>query len=88
MISKSDFKDRLRSLRNERRETQSQVGAAIGIGERHYQKFEAGDNFPNAHWRIILGCLWIISWAAQTSNKYRAKARKPALFWSKNAGFL
>ncbi len=48
MISKSDFKDRLRSLRNERRETQSQVGAAIGIGERHYQKFEAGDNFPNA----------------------------------------
>lgn len=48
MISKSDFKDRLRSLRNERRETQSQVGAAIGIGERHYQKFEAGDIFPNA----------------------------------------
>ncbi len=48
MISKSDFKDRLRSLRNERRETQSQVGAAIGIGERHYQKFEACDNFPNA----------------------------------------
>ena len=47
MISKNSFKDRLRSLRSEKKETQAQVGTAIGIGERHYQKFEAGDNFPN-----------------------------------------
>lgn len=47
MISKDNFKNRLRNLRREKRETQAQVGAAIGIGERHYQKFEAGDNFPN-----------------------------------------
>lgn len=47
MISKEFFKFRLRELRKERGETQAQVGTAIGIGERHYQKFEAGDNFPN-----------------------------------------
>lgn len=47
MISKNNFKDRLRSLRREKKQTQAQVGTAIGIGERHYQKFEAGDNFPN-----------------------------------------
>lgn len=47
MISKDNFKDRLRSLRREKKQTQAQVGTAIGIGERHYQKFEAGDNFPN-----------------------------------------
>lgn len=47
MISKESFKFRLRELRKERGETQAQVGTAIGIGERHYQKFEAGDNFPN-----------------------------------------
>ena len=47
MLSKDFFKERLRQLRNERKETQVQVGAATGIGERHYQKFEAGDNFPN-----------------------------------------
>lgn len=47
MISKEFFKDRLRALRKENKETQAQVGTAIGIGERHYQKFEAGDNFPN-----------------------------------------
>lgn len=47
MISKDNFKNRLRSLRREKKQTQAQVGTAIGIGERHYQKFEAGDNFPN-----------------------------------------
>lgn len=47
MISKELFKGRLRTLRKEKGETQAQVGAALGIGERHYQKFEAGDNFPN-----------------------------------------
>lgn len=47
MVSKEFFKIRLRELRKESGETQIQVGTAIGIGERHYQKFEAGDNFPN-----------------------------------------
>ena len=47
MLSKDFFKERLRQLRKERKETQAQIGAATGIGERHYQKFEAGDNFPN-----------------------------------------
>lgn len=47
MVSKDFFKKRLRELRNEKKMTQAQVGEIIGIGERHYQKFEAGDNFPN-----------------------------------------
>jgi len=47
MVSEDYFKERLRQLRNERKETQAQVGAATGIGEQHYRKFEAGDNFPN-----------------------------------------
>ena len=47
MLSKDFFKERLRQLRKERGETQAQVGGATGIGEWHYQKFEAGDNFPN-----------------------------------------
>lgn len=47
MLSKEKFKERLRELRKERGETQAQVGMAIGIAERHYQKFEAGANFPN-----------------------------------------
>ncbi|MCI9444055.1 MAG: helix-turn-helix transcriptional regulator [Oscillospiraceae bacterium] len=47
MVTKDFFKARLRQLRKERGETQVQVSEATGIGERHYQKFEAGDNFPN-----------------------------------------
>ena len=47
MISKDFMGEQLYRLRKERGETQVQVGAATGIGERHYQKFEAGDNFPN-----------------------------------------
>ena len=40
------FKERLRSLRKERGETQVQSAEGIGIKERHYQKFEAGDILP------------------------------------------
>ncbi len=47
MISKDFFRSRLRELRKEAGETQAQVGAAIGIGERHYQKFEGGQNMPS-----------------------------------------
>lgn len=48
MITKDFFKERLRALRAERGETQVQVGNSTGIGERHYQRFEAGENFPSA----------------------------------------
>lgn len=47
MITKDFLKGRLRQLRKERGETQVQVGEATGIGERHYQNYEAGDFFPN-----------------------------------------
>ena len=41
-----EFKSRLRELRREKKETQAQVAAAIGIQERHYQRFEGGENLP------------------------------------------
>ena len=44
-----EFQERLRALRKERGETQAQVAAAIGIGGRHYQKFESGHNLPSFH---------------------------------------
>ena len=41
------FQERLRALRKEMHETQAQVATAIGIAERHYQRFEAGANLPS-----------------------------------------
>ena len=41
------FQERLRTLRKERHETQVQAAAALGISDRHYQKFEAGANLPS-----------------------------------------
>ena len=39
--------ERLRSLRKEKKETQVRVAAAIGLTERQYQRFEAGESLPN-----------------------------------------
>ena len=39
-----EFKDRLRELRKEKKETQVAAAAAI---ERHYQRFELGENLPS-----------------------------------------
>ena len=44
-----EFQERVRALRKERGETQAQVAAASGIGGRHYQKFESGNNLPSFH---------------------------------------
>lgn len=41
-----EFKERLRQLRKEKKETQAQVAAAIGVQARHYQRFELGENLP------------------------------------------
>ena len=41
-----EFKERVRQLRKDKKETQAQVAAAIGIQERHYQRFELGENLP------------------------------------------
>ena len=48
MITKDFFKNRLKELRKEKGPTQAQVGIATGSGERNYQRFEAGENFPSA----------------------------------------
>ena len=41
-------------LRKEKGETQVQVAEAIGIAERHYQRFEGGVNLPNLEnaWKL------------------------------------
>ncbi|MBQ7778292.1 MAG: helix-turn-helix transcriptional regulator [Oscillibacter sp.] len=41
------FRERLRSLRKEKKETQVQVANALSISDRHYQKFESGANLPS-----------------------------------------
>ena len=41
------FQERLRALRQERGETQVQAAAALGLVDRHYQKFESGANLPS-----------------------------------------
>lgn len=48
------LKERLRILRKETGETQAQVAAAIGIADRHYQRFEGGVNLPNLEnaWKL------------------------------------
>ena len=42
-----EFKDRVRQLRKEKKETQAQVAVAIGLQERNYQRFELGENLPS-----------------------------------------
>ena len=43
-----ELNERLRELRKEQGETQKQVAAAIGIGERPYQYLESGRNSARA----------------------------------------
>ena len=48
------LKERLRSLRTERGETQAQVAQDLGISSQHYQKFEYGTNLPSLEYFIAL----------------------------------
>lgn len=41
-----NFYERMRMLRKEHKETQVQVAEAIGITDRQYQRFEAGEQRP------------------------------------------
>lgn len=41
-----NFYERMRMLRKEHKETQVQVAEAIGITDRQYQRFEAGEQKP------------------------------------------
>ena len=41
-----EFKERLRQLRKEKKETQAQAAAATGLQVRNYQRFELGENLP------------------------------------------
>lgn len=48
------LQERLRTLRKEKRETQVQTAAAIGVAERNYQRFEAGGTLPSLEnaWKL------------------------------------
>lgn len=48
------FKERVRELRKEAKETQLQVADAIGIADRNYQRFEYGLSLPNIEnaWKL------------------------------------
>ena len=45
---------RLRELRKEKKETQVQVAAAVGVTEQYYQKLEYGENLPGIEnaWKL------------------------------------
>ena len=48
------FNMRVRELRKEKKETQVQVAAAIGVAEQYYQKLEYGTNLPGIEnaWKL------------------------------------
>lgn len=48
------FQERIRALRKERGETQAQTALALGLVDRHYQRFEAGTNLPSFQNMIAL----------------------------------
>ncbi len=41
-----NLQERMKELRKEKKETQVQVALAIGITDRQYQRFEAGNQKP------------------------------------------
>lgn len=41
------FHERVRALRKEQGKTQTQTARALGIADRHYQRFELGTNLPS-----------------------------------------
>lgn len=55
------FSDRLKSLRNSRHLTQSQVGAAINIAESAYRRYELGMVSPRLEMLIALADYFDVS---------------------------
>ena len=49
-----ELNEKLRELRMQRGETQKQVAAAVGIGERPYQYLESGEHRPSLDTFIAL----------------------------------
>lgn len=49
-----EFRERLVSLRKERKETQVQLANSVGIACRSLQQLEAGDNYPQFKTLIAL----------------------------------
>ena len=45
---------RIKELRKEKKETQVQVAAAVGVSEQYYQKLEYGENLPGIEnaWKL------------------------------------
>ena len=77
-----ELNERLRELRKEQGETQKQVAAAIGIGERPYQYLESGEHRPSLDTLIALADHFGVSldYLAGRSDRrelYRAAVRRP-----------
>lgn len=54
MDFKEFFKNRLRTLRKELGETQTQAAKAVGVSGRYYQNLELGENLPGIECFIAL----------------------------------
>ena len=54
MDFKEFFKNRLRTLRKELGETQTQTAKAVGVSGRYYQNLELGENLPGIECFIAL----------------------------------
>ena len=55
------LQERMRKLRKERKETQAQVAAAIGVTDRQYQRFETGVNLPGYENFVAIADHFVVS---------------------------
>ena len=76
-----ELNERLRELRKEQGETQKQVAAAIGIGERPYQYLESGEHRPSLDTLIALADHFGVSldYLAGRSDRRSCPKRKRAV---------
>jgi len=55
------FSDRLKELRTAKGKTQKQIAELLGIAERNYRRYEAGDVDPTASNAILLADYFDVS---------------------------
>ena len=56
-----NFSDRLKGLRKNKEKTQREVSISLGITERNYQSYEAGNHKPNLDTAIALADFFEVS---------------------------
>ena len=55
------FAERLKELRKEKGDTQKEIAALLGIAERNYRRYEAGDVDPTASNATVLADYFNVS---------------------------